>query len=316
VTVARLLLRRLALSAVLILLVPSITFFLEAITPGNVASLLLGTNATRQEVQELSARLGLSQPLYEQYWHWLTQLLTGNLGTSYLNGERVSAIIGQRLPVSLSILGGSLILASILGVGLGVVSATRGRAVARTVDVGSIIGIAAPSFWIAIGLVLIFAVTLRALPAIGYVAINVSPLQWLRSLILPWIALGLGLMTFIAKQTRDQMLSVLNRDFIRTLRANGVSERSIIFRHALRNAGIPVVTMIGLSFVGALSGSVFVEQVFVLPGLGSALVLAATTHDLPVIEGISVVFTVMVVVVSLVADLLYAALDPRIRTAR
>jgi peptide/nickel transport system permease protein len=314
--VARLLLRRIALSAVLILLVPSITFFLEAITPGNVASLLLGTNATRQEVQELSARLGLSQPLYEQYWHWLTQLLTGNLGTSYLNGERVSAIIGQRLPVSLSILGGSLILASILGVGLGVVSATRGRAVARTVDVGSIIGIAAPSFWIAIGLVLIFAVTLRALPAIGYVAINVSPLQWLRSLILPWIALGLGLMTFIAKQTRDQMLSVLNRDFIRTLRANGVSERSIIFRHALRNAGIPVVTMIGLSFVGALSGSVFVEQVFVLPGLGSALVLAATTHDLPVIEGISVVFTVMVVVVSLVADLLYAALDPRIRTAR
>ncbi len=312
----RLLLRRLALSAVLILLVPSITFFLEAITPGNVASLLLGTNATRQEVQELSARLGLSQPLYEQYWNWLTQLLTGNLGTSYLNGERVSAIIGQRLPVSLSILGGSLILASVLGVGLGVASATRGRAVARTVDVGSIIGIAAPSFWIAIGLVLIFAVTLRMLPAIGYVAVDVSPLQWLRSLILPWIALGLGLMTFIAKQTRDQMLSVLSRDFIRTLRANGVSERSIIFRHALRNAGIPVVTMIGLSFVGALSGSVFVEQVFVLPGLGSALVLAATTHDLPVIEGISVVFTVMVVVVSLAADLLYAALDPRIRNVR
>jgi peptide/nickel transport system permease protein len=312
----RLLLRRLALSVVLIVLVPSITFFFEAITPGNVASLLLGTNATRQDVQQLSARLGLSQPLYEQYWHWLTDLFTGNLGTSYLNGEQVSAIIGQRLPVSVSILGGSLILASILGVGLGVVSATRGRAVRRTVDVGSVIGIAAPSFWIAIGLVLIFAVTLRVLPAIGYVTINTSPLQWLRSLILPWVALGLGLMTFIAKQTRDQMLSVLNRDFIRTLRANGISERSIIFRHALRNAGIPVVTMIGLSFVGALSGSVFVEQVFVLPGLGSALTLAATTHDLPVIEGISVVFTIMVVVVSLCADLLYAALDPRIRSVR
>jgi len=159
-------------------------------------------------------------------------------------------------------------------------------------------------------------VKLRLLPAIGYVAINASPEQWLRSLILPWIALGLGLMTFIAKQTRDQMLSVLNRDFIRTLRANGVSERSVIFRHALRNAGIPVVTMIGLSFVGALSGAVFVEQVFVLPGLGSALVLAATTHDLPVLEGVSVVFTIMVVVVSLVTDLLYAALDPRIRSVR
>jgi peptide/nickel transport system permease protein len=312
----RLLVRRLALSVVLIVLVPSITFFFEAITPGNVASLLLGTNATRQDVQQLSARLGLSQPLYEQYWNWLTHLFTGNLGTSYLNGEQVSAIIGQRLPVSLSILGGSLILASILGIGLGVVSATRGRAVRRTVDVGSVIGIAAPSFWIAIGLVLIFAVTLRALPAIGYVTLNTSPLQWLRSLILPWIALGLGLMTFIAKQTRDQMLSVLGRDFIRTLRANGVSERSIIFRHALRNAGIPVVTMIGLSFVGALSGSVFVEQVFVLPGLGSALTLAATTHDLPVIEGISLVFTIMVVIVSLCADLLYAALDPRIRGVR
>jgi peptide/nickel transport system permease protein len=312
----RLLLRRLALSVVLILIVPSITFFFEAITPGNVASLLLGTNATRQQVRELSARLGLGQPLYDQYWHWLTQLLSGNLGTSYLNGDHVSAIVGQRLPVTVSILGGSLVFASILGVALGVISATRGRAVARTVDVGSVIGIAAPSFWIAIGLVLIFAVTLRVLPAIGYVAISTSPLQWLRSLILPWIALGLGLMTFIAKQTRDQMLSVLSRDFIRTLRANGVSERSIIFRHALRNAGIPVVTMIGLSFVGALSGSVFVEQVFVLPGLGSALVLAATTHDLPVIEGISVVFTIMVVIVSLAADLIYAALDPRVRTVR
>jgi peptide/nickel transport system permease protein len=312
----RLLLRRLALSVVLIVLVPSITFFLEAITPGNVASLLLGTNATQQEVQQLSARLGLSLPLYDQYWHWLTQLFTGNLGTSYLNGQQVSAMIGQRLPVTLSILVGSLILASVLGVGLGVVSATRGRAIARTVDVGSVIGIAAPSFWIAIALVLIFAVRLRLLPAIGYVAINASPEQWLRSLILPWIALGLGLMTFIAKQTRDQMLSVLNRDFIRTLRANGVSERSVIFRHALRNAGIPVVTMIGLSFVGALSGAVFVEQVFVLPGLGSALVLAATTHDLPVLEGVSVVFTIMVVVVSLVTDLLYAALDPRIRSVR
>ena len=312
----RLLLRRLALSVVLIVLVPSITFFLEAITPGNVASLLLGTNATQQEVQQLSARLGLSLPLYDQYWHWLTQLFTGNLGTSYLNGQQVSAMIGQRLPVTLSILVGSLILASVVGVGLGVLSATRGRAIARIVDVGSVIGIAAPSFWIAIALVLIFAVKLRLLPAIGYVAINASPEQWLRSLILPWIALGLGLMTFIAKQTRDQMLSVLNRDFIRTLRANGVSERSVIFRHALRNAGIPVVTMIGLSFVGALSGAVFVEQVFVLPGLGSALVLAATTHDLPVLEGVSVVFTIMVVVVSLVTDLLYAALDPRIRSVR
>ncbi len=313
---ARLLLRRLALCVVLIVLVPSITFFFEAITPGNVASLLLGTNATRQEVQQLSARLGLDQPLYEQYWHWLARLFTGNLGTAYLNGEPVTAVIGQRLPVTLSVLGGSLILASILGVGLGVASATRGRVIARTVDVGSIIGIAAPSFWIAIGLVLLFAVTLRVLPATGYVTFNASPLQWLRSLILPWIALGLGLMTFIAKQTRDQMLAVLNRDFIRTLRANGVSQRSIIFRHALRNAGIPVVTMIGLSFVGALSGSVFVEQVFVLPGLGSELVLAATTHDLPVIEGISLVFTIMVVVVSLAADLMYAALDPRVRSVR
>jgi peptide/nickel transport system permease protein len=312
----RLLLRRLALSVVLILLVPSITFFFEAITPGNVASLLLGTNATKQQIVRLSARLGLSQPLYEQYWHWLTQLFTGNLGTSYLNGERVTTLIGERLPVSLSILGGSLILASVLGVGLGILSATRGRAVARTVDVGSVIGIAAPSFWVAIALVLIFAVKFRVFPAIGYVALGTSPAQWLRSLILPWIALGLGLMTFIAKQTRDQMLSVLNRDFIRTLRANGVPERSIIFRHALRNAGIPVVTMIGLSFVGALSGSVFIEQVFVLPGLGSELTLAATTHDLPVIEGISVVFTIMVVVVSLAADLIYAALDPRIRTIR
>jgi peptide/nickel transport system permease protein len=312
----RLLFRRAALSVVLVLAVPSLTFFFEAVTPGNVSELILGPTATRQQVEVLSAQLGLNKPLYAQYWHWLQQLLTGNLGASYLNGEKVSVIIGQRLPVSLSILAGSLVLAVLLGVALGVVSATRGPVIARAVDVGSVVGIAAPSFWIAIGLVLVFAVMLRVLPAVGYVPLGASPAGWARSLIMPWVALGLGLSTFIAKQTRDQLLSVMNRDFIRTLRANGVPARSVIFRHALRNAGIPVVTMIGLAFVGALTGSVFIEQVFALPGLGSELVLAATTHDLPLIEGISLVFTIMVVAVSLAADLIYAALDPRIRSVR
>jgi peptide/nickel transport system permease protein len=302
------------MSVLLIVIVPSLTFFFEAITPGNIAEQILGPTATRGQVRHLESKLGLNQPLAVQYWHWLDGLFHGNLGQSYQTGQSAVAALSSRVSVTLSLVLGALIFALVVGVAFGILSATRGRVLPKIIDVGSVFGLAVPGYWLAVILILILAVRVRVFPATGYTPLTASPGEWLRSLVLPSVALGLGLATFVAKQTRDQLLSVLSRDFIRTLRANGVSGRSILFKHALRNAGIPIVTVLGLSLVGALSGSVFVEAVFFLPGLGSALVVAAQSHDLPVVEAVSLYFTVFVVVVNLIVDSVYVALDPRVRS--
>lgn len=313
--VVRIFLRRLVMSLLLIIIVPSLTFFFEALTPGNIAEEILGPNATPAQLHHLERQFGLNQSLAAQYWHWLDGLVHGHLGTSFQTGQSVTSMLSPRLPVTLSIVFGAVVFAVIVGVGFGILSAGKGRALPKIVDVGSVFGLAVPGYWLAIVLILLLAVKFRIFPATGYAAPTASPGQWLRSIVLPSVALGVGLATFIAKQTRDRLLAALNGDFIRTLRANGASRGSILFKHALRNAGIPVVTVLGLAFVGALSGSVFVESVFSLPGLGSALVVAASYHDLPVVEAISLYFTVIVVVVNLAVDLAYVALDPRVRSA-
>ncbi|MGH8996133.1 MAG: ABC transporter permease [Acidimicrobiales bacterium] len=312
---ARIFLRRLVMSLLLILIVPSLTFFFEALTPGNIAEEILGPTATLPQIHRLDAQFGLNRPLYLQYWHWLDGLFHGTLGSSFQTGESVTSMLSPRLPVTVSLVFGSVIFALIVGLALGIVSANRRGALPKLVDVGSVVGLALPGYWLATVLILLLAVRFRVFPAVGYVAPTASPVQWLRSIVLPSVALGLGLATFVAKQTRDRLLAALSGDYVRTLRANGASGSSILFKHALRNAGIPVVTVLGLAFVGALSGSVFVEQVFSLPGLGSALVVAAQYHDLPVVEAISLYFTVIVVLVNLFVDFAYVALDPRVRSA-
>jgi peptide/nickel transport system permease protein len=311
--VAAIFLRRLVMSVLLIIIVPSLTFFFLALTPGNIAEEILGPQATPQQLHSLEAQFGLNRPLYVQYWHWLDGLLHGTLGSSYQTGQSVTTMLSPRLPVTLSLVFGSLIFAVIVGVALGILSAGRGRVLPKVVDIGSVFGLAVPGYWLAVVLILILAVKFRVFPATGYVAPSSSPGEWLRSLVLPSVALGVGLATFVAKQTRDRLIAVLSSDFIRTLRANGASRSSILFKHALRNAGIPVVTVLGLAFVGALSGSVFIEAVFSLPGLGSALVVATQYHDIPAVLAISLYFTVIVVLVNLLVDFAYVALDPRVR---
>jgi peptide/nickel transport system permease protein len=313
--VARIFIRRLVMSLLLIIIVPSLTFFFESFTPGNIAEQILGPNATAQQLHSVEAQFGLNRPLYSQYWSWLVGLLHGNLGTSYQTGQPVTTLLSPRVSVTISIVFGSVILALIIGVGLGILSTRSGRVLPRVVDIGSVFGLAVPAYWLAVILILIFAVKVRVFPATGYVAPTASPGEWLRSIVLPAVALGLGLATLIAKQTRDRLLAALSGDYIRTLRANGASGTSILFKHALRNAGIPIATVLGLAFVGALSGSVFVEAVFSLPGLGSALVVGAQSHDLPVVEAVSLYFTVIVVLVNLLIDCAYVALDPRGRSA-
>jgi peptide/nickel transport system permease protein len=308
--------RRLWLSVPLLFGVSILTFVLESLTPGNPAAAILGTQATPETTAALSRQLGLNQPIYDQYWHWLERVLHGDLGRSILTQEPVTSLLDSRLSVTLSLIIGTVLVSSVLGIALGVASALRGGFLGRAVDALSLTGLAVPNFWLGYLLVLAFAIAWPIFPATGYVAIGDSSVDWLRSLVLPVFALSVGGISIIAKQTRDAMLDVLQREFIRALRARGVSQRSIVFKHALRNALPNVVTLIGLFVVSLLLGTTLIESVFALPGLGSEVVLATSQHDLPVIEGVALYFTLIVVVVFILVDSICAWLDPKVRLGR
>jgi peptide/nickel transport system permease protein len=310
-----LIIRRLAVSLPLIVVVTVLTFVLESLVPGNTARAIIGVSGSPTAYQRLRVELGLNNPLWYQYWQYLDQVLHGNLGTSVFTGEPVSTLLNQRLGVTLSLVLLATAFCAVLGVLLGVVSAVRGGVVGRAVDVLSLVGLALPGFWVAIILAAVFAVTLRIFPATGYIPPTDSVGRWLWALTLPVIALGLGGVASVAKQTRDSMKDTLAREYVRTLRASGIGRGSIIWKHALRNGAIPVVTVLGLVFVSALSSTVFVEAVFVLPGLGSMAVTATSQHDIPVIEGIALYFTVLVVIVNVLLDVVYGMLNPKVRRA-
>jgi peptide/nickel transport system permease protein len=307
--------RRLALSVVLVFVASTLTFILVSVTPGDPVYSILGgnQNATAQDVARLRQQLGLNEPLYQRYWHWLTGAVHGNFGASIISGQPVSQAINSRLTVTLTLIIGAMILSAAVGVSLGVVSAIRKGILGRFTDVLSLGGLAVPAFWLALALVTVFAVKLRWFPANGWTAFSAGPTAWLKSITLPVLALFVGGVAMVAKQTRNAMSEVLDSEFIRTLRANGISQRSIIFRHALRNAAIPVVTALGLGFVGLLGGTVFIEQVFVLPGMGSLAVSSVQSHDLPMVQGVVVYFVAIVAIVNLLIDLLYGWLNPKAR---
>lgn len=309
----KLIIRRMLISVVLLVVVSLSIFLLEAVAPGDTARTILGDNFTPQAYAQLRHTLGLDQPLLVQYWHWLVRALQGDLGSSPISGVGVTGQLVTRLAVTLSLILGATLLATLIGLALGVISAVRGGAVGRMVDALSLTGFAVPAFWFGLLLVTVFAVLIHLLPATGYVALTTSPGGWIRSLILPVVALMVHPVAVVAKQTRDGMGDVLARDFVHNLRANGASETSVLLRHALRNAAIPVVTVTGLTFVSLLNGTVLIETVFALPGLGSLAVQATTDHDLPTIQGVAVVFTVIVVVVNLLVDIAYGWLNPKVR---
>jgi peptide/nickel transport system permease protein len=312
--VTRVVLRRLALAVPLLLAVSALSFVLVSFTPGDAAHEILGTNAPEESYQKLRVELGLNQPVYEQYWHWLDNALHGNLGTSLFSGEQVTTLIRQRMPVTLSLITVSLLVILLVGVSFGLLSAVRGGIPARIVDSMAMIGFALPSFWVGAVLIDLFAVRVRWFPATGYVPLTQSVHEWARSLVLPVVALALHGVAAVAKHTREAMLDVLASEHVRMARANGIPERSIIFRHGLKNAGMRTTTVVGIQAVALLGGTVLVENVFALPGLGSLAVSSTLQHDLPVVQGLVVVFTLMVVFINLVVDLVYTLLNPRVRT--
>jgi peptide/nickel transport system permease protein len=309
----RLIVSRLLLSVVLIVISSIAIFFLMSLVPGDPARTILGANATPDAVARLRDQLGLNKPLLLQYGSWLLGVLHGDFGQSVLSGDPVVTLILVRVPVTLSLILLSTLVIAVLGTSLGLLSAVRGGVLGRFLDAISLVGLALPSYWVAILLVAVFAVAIRIFPATGYTSLVDDPGGWLLSLILPVAALSLGGVTIVAKQMRDSAMDVLARDYIRVLRATGVRERSIVLKHVLRNSALPSLTVLGITVVGALTGAVFVENVFVLPGLGSLVTQATSSHDLPVVLGVGVFFTLFVIIVNLLIDILYGVLNPKVR---
>jgi len=298
-------LRRLVLLVPVLFGVSLITFLMSHLVPGDPVAVMLGTSATAQDEARLRKQLGLDDPLYVQYARFVDHALHGDLGTSIRSGQPVLTEIGQQFPSTLQLTLAAIVLAVVVGLGLGVAAAATGR---RVTDAGimtfALLGISMPTFWSGILLILLFGLKLRWLPIAGS-----GP----RALILPAVTLAAPAAAVLARLTRSTMLEVLNQDFVRTARAKGLGERLVIGRHVLKNALIPVVTIIGLQFGGLLTGAVIVESVFSRPGLGRYAVTAIESRDFPQIQGIVLLAAVVYVFVNLAVDLLYAALDPRIR---
>jgi peptide/nickel transport system permease protein len=311
--------RRVLIALPLLFVVSVLTFVLERLAPGNPVETILsnqafgGAGATKAEYVALAAKMGLNHPLWLQYWDWLHNAVLGNLGASLFSGQSVTAAVESRLPVTLSLVIGGVLVSAVVGGAIGIVGAVRGSWMSKSLDALGLIGFAIPSFWLGLALIELLAVKTAVFPATGYVSISASVGGWARSLVLPVIALGVGGIAVVARQMRDAMASVLQRDFVRNLRANGFNPWSIVLKHALRNAAAPVITVLALLAVGFLSGSVIIESVFALPGLGGLAVQAATQHDTPTVQGVVLFMALIVIALNLVLDIAYAWLNPKAR---
>ncbi|MBB3146536.1 peptide/nickel transport system permease protein [Phyllobacterium trifolii] len=304
-----------ALIAILTLLAASLVVFaMLEIVPGDPARLMLGMNATEDAVHNLQEQMGLNQPLAIRYFSWLGGLLTGDLGKSYTYSVPVFDLIKERVAVSLPLAVISLALSTLIALPVGIFAASKRGKFSGTLAMGvAQVGVAIPNFWFALLLVYLFAVTLRLVPAGGFPGWGAGFGVSLKSLILPSIALALPQAAILARVTRSALLEVLGEDYIRTARAKGLSRRQVLYRHALRNALIPVLTILGLQFAFLLAGTIIIENVFYLPGLGRLVFQAITQRDLIVVEGVVMLLIATLILVNLLVDLSYAIVDPRLR---
>lgn len=305
--------KRLAYSVPMLFGVSSLAFLLLNSLPSDIAQMKAGEDATPETIAAIRESLGLDRPLVERYIDWLGALLQGDLGTSWHNGQSVLSGILSSAPVTLSIVVLSLVLSLLIGVPIGVIAAVRGGRLDRALVSSTVVALAIPNFWLALMLVLAFALTLSLLPATGFVPLEVDPNLWLQHLWLPVIAVATVAISSIARQTRSAMIENLGRDYVRTLRAAGIPERSVVYKHALKNSGVPILTTLGIQFVNLSGGSIIVEQVFAVPGLGQLTMTALARNDVPVVLGVLVVTGLAVVVINLAVDLLNSAVNPKVR---
>lgn len=308
--------RQLYAVAVRLLLVSVIAFILLQLIPGDPAITLAGENASATEVARLRSELGLDAPLLQQYLDWVGGLVRGDLGTSLPTSQPVMDLVVARLPVTVSLAVVAIIIAVTVGVAIGIVAGImRGHLVDRAVTLFASLGVAVPPFWFGLVLIIVFALNIGVLPSIGFVPLQDGPVEWLRHLVLPAVALAAAPMAEIARQMRGAMVDVLDHDYVRTARAKGMSGSTVVLKHALKNAAIPVVTVIGLQVSLLLGGSVIVETIFGLPGLGDLVVQSVLQRDIPVVQGVIMVAALVVLVCNLLVDLSYRYFNPRVRVA-
>ncbi|MEX2542123.1 MAG: ABC transporter permease [Trueperaceae bacterium] len=307
--------RRLFDLVFVLLSVSILVFLMLRFIPGDAVAIMLGANIdiTPERVEALRRQLGLHLPIHEQYLQWLYGVVRGDFGNSVWTGRPVSTEITSRLPVTLEVTLLALAIALLLSFPLGIVAArARGGWSDLFVRVGSIVGLTLPSFWVGVLFIYAFSLYIPAWPSIGYVSFGSDPVGNLQRLLLPSVAVSLPVVAALTRIIRSSLLEVLNLDYIRTARAKGVQQRAIVYRHALRNAMIPVITVLGVQVGYLLSGVVVIEQVFAIPGLGRLIIGAVNERNYPLVQGVILVVTTIFVLVNLLVDLAYAWIDPRV----
>lgn len=303
------------LSTILVMtLVGIFVFLLLHFSAGDPAAIIAGDYATPQQIVAIRQRLGLDDPLLVQFGRWAFRVIQGDLGVSIFSNTPVSVLILQRLEPTLSLAMLTMGFAVCIAVTLGVVAAWRaGSAIDRSLMGFSVLGFSMPAFVVGYVLIYIFAIELRWLPVQGYRSITEGVGPWFQHLILPTVTLGLSYVALIARMTRASMMDVLEEDYIRTARAKGVANRTMLMRHALKNAGVPIITVIGIGVALLIGGVVITETVFNIPGIGRLVVDAISKRDYPIIQGVILLFSGVYVLVNLLVDLSYTLIDPRIR---
>ena len=306
--------RRLLLIIPTILVVAIFTFGLLQITPGDPAALLAGEEETAEDIEKIRRSLGLDKPVGQQFIEWIGKLARGDLGTSIRSGKPVTGIIIGRLEPTIALTILTEIVAVSVAIPLGVLAAWKSNTwIDRTVMGFSVLGFSIPVFWLGFLLIWVFALTLQWLPAGGYERIFNGFWPFAERMILPTVSAALVIMALVARITRASVIEVLQEDYVRTARAKGLGERLVLWRHTLKNASLPIVTIIGLGFAALLTGVVVVEVVFAVPGLGRLLQDAIKARDYPIIQGLIIFLSAIYILVNLAVDVIYAYLDPRIR---
>ncbi len=306
--------RRLLSTVMVMTTVAVFIFLLLHLSPGDPAAIIVGDNATQVQIDAVRKQLGLDDPLAVQFVRWVGGVLRGDLGISIFSHEPVNKLIGQRIEPTVSLAITTLLLAVAIAVSFGVLAAWKaGTWIDRLVMVLSVVGFSVPVFVVGYLLIYLFSIKLGWLPVQGYAPIAEGLVPWIRHLILPSIALGLAYVALIARITRTTMLDVLSEDYMRTARAKGVATGPMLMKHALKNAGVPIVTVIGIGVALLIGGVVITETVFNIPGVGRLVVDAISQRDYPIIQGVTLIFSGVYVIVNLIVDLSYTVIDPRIR---
>jgi peptide/nickel transport system permease protein len=308
------LVHRAAISVVTLFVISLIVFTGVRMIPGDPARVMGGTESDEAGLAEIRAKYGLDDPMALQYLRWVRLALGGDLGESIRTRESVVRTVARKLPITIELAFLSLVVALAIAIPVGVLSAVRRNSIWDFLANGiSLCGLSVPSFWLGIMLILFFSVRLGALPASGFVPLWEDPLANLKRMIMPAFVLGVALTAVLMRQTRNSMIEILSADYIRTARAKGLAGRAVVFRHAIRNGLIPVVTILGLQMGALMSGAVVTEQIFVVPGFGRLIVEAVFTRDYPLVQGVVLLTASFYVLINLLVDVSYSLLDPRIR---